>query len=370
MSPKISIIIPVFNSSKTLVKCIKSIINQSFVDFEAIFVNDCSTDNSLEILNQYVKLDNRIKIINSLIKLQTLKARIEAIKNAKGKFITFLDSDDWMHKNGLKVLYENALITNSDVVLGSWIRVFDDYGLIRYRPTNLYYSKLIKGDFNIKEIDEKFNLSFFGKLSLPVVNWSKLYKKELFENFINTPFPNMVKANDIYLNILVFNNVNKITFIKDVIIYYRDGGISQKIDTNYLENVNELYLLRKEFLKNNINKDIAYEYINKELDYTYYTYLNQCLTKKNETIEEIYNRYLIFKEYQSFKELIYYKKKYSLNYFSNDLFDLLENKQLKEAFKNLNNISKKIKIKRYVFDKLRGLIKLINKLFKYGKSID
>ena len=93
--PKISVIVPIFNVEKYLKECLESIINQTFKDIEIICINDGSTDNSLDILNQYAEKDNRIKVITQ--SNQGLSAaRNTGIKYANGEYISFIDSDDYI----------------------------------------------------------------------------------------------------------------------------------------------------------------------------------------------------------------------------------------------------------------------------------
>ena len=115
MRPTISIIIPVYNVQDYLTSCIESIIKQDYKDYEAIFINDGSTDDSLEILKQYVKTDKRFKLISQ--KNSGLSsARNTGINQAKGKYITFIDSDDWISKNYVGALVYNAEKYDADIV--------------------------------------------------------------------------------------------------------------------------------------------------------------------------------------------------------------------------------------------------------------
>ena len=95
----ISVIVPVYNTSKFLKKCLESIISQTLRNIEIIIVNDCSTDNSLEICNFYAQNDSRIKIINKIRNKGTLLARKSGAKFASGDYIVFLDSDDFFSSN-------------------------------------------------------------------------------------------------------------------------------------------------------------------------------------------------------------------------------------------------------------------------------
>ena len=93
----ISIIVPIYNIEKKLNKCIYSILEQTYKNFELILVNDGSTDNSLKICNEYKRKDNRIKIINKENQGLVL-ARKSGLDEATGKYIIFIDGDDWVHK--------------------------------------------------------------------------------------------------------------------------------------------------------------------------------------------------------------------------------------------------------------------------------
>ena len=109
--PKISVIVPVYNVEKYLSECLDSIINQTFPDFEIICVNDCSTDKSGNILEDYSRKDNRIKIFYHQFNQGLGAARNTGLKNAHGKYVQFLDSDDYFELTLLVYLENYILIT-------------------------------------------------------------------------------------------------------------------------------------------------------------------------------------------------------------------------------------------------------------------
>lgn len=115
MQPKISIIIPVYNVEKYLTTCLESVRNQTFKDFEAICINDGSTDNSLEILKDFQKKDERIKIITQENQGSSV-ARNRGLKEAKGDYIYFLDSDDSIHPKLLEICLYFALKNDAELV--------------------------------------------------------------------------------------------------------------------------------------------------------------------------------------------------------------------------------------------------------------
>ena len=104
----ISIVVPVYNVEKYLRQCLDSIINQTFKDFECICVNDGSTDKSLSILQEYANKDNRIKIIPQK-NIGLAGARNTALSVASGKYVLFVDSDDYIDINLCEALYKDAI---------------------------------------------------------------------------------------------------------------------------------------------------------------------------------------------------------------------------------------------------------------------
>ena len=96
---KVSVIVPVYNVEKYLHRCLDSIINQTLKEIEIICVNDCSTDSSLNILEDYKDKEDRIIIINHQKNLRLAAARNSGMKVAKGEYISFIDSDDYIENN-------------------------------------------------------------------------------------------------------------------------------------------------------------------------------------------------------------------------------------------------------------------------------
>lgn len=166
----ISVIIPVYNVETYLDKCLNSIINQTFNDIEIICVNDGSTDGSLEILNRFASCDNRIKVINK--KNGGLSsARNVGLENATSKWISFIDSDDWLDLDAYKKLSE----------------------AFKFDPDIICFGTHIRGDVNpaILESDEKYyrvkysglqNLNDEIRLRTDVATWNKIYKKSIIDS--------------------------------------------------------------------------------------------------------------------------------------------------------------------------------------------
>ena len=170
---KISIIIPIYNASKFLEKCIRSIMEQDFRDIEIICVNDGSTDNSLEILNKLSKEDSRLKIIDKKNEGAS-KARNIALEVARGKYCLNIDSDDWIEQGYIKALYERAEKDNLDITISN---IIFDY----FNDSSKNY---ILNDLEI--LDEKMisgeeYINIFLKNNFYGYTWNKLIKTELYK---------------------------------------------------------------------------------------------------------------------------------------------------------------------------------------------
>lgn len=124
-NPEISVIVPVYKVEKDLNKCIDSILLQTFKDFELILVDDGSPDKCGEICDKYEYEDNRIKVIHKE-NGGVSSARNAGIDIARGKYINFVDSDDWIERESLEVLYKIANETCADIVQGKGVIAKDE----------------------------------------------------------------------------------------------------------------------------------------------------------------------------------------------------------------------------------------------------
>lgn len=122
--PKVSVIVPMYNSARYLKRCVDSLINQTLKDIEIILVNDASPDSSLEIAREYELVDNRIKVIDSPVNI--VASRNLGIKIATGDYLGFVDADDWVDDDFYERLYNSTMYGKVDVVIGSIKDVYDN----------------------------------------------------------------------------------------------------------------------------------------------------------------------------------------------------------------------------------------------------
>ena len=169
---KISIIVPVYNAEKYLRKCIESILNQTFKDFELILVDDGSTDSSGKICDEYALKDSRIKVIHKE-NGGLSSARNAGLDVAKGEYIGFVDSDDWIEMDMYGELYRLIKENNTDISVCGINNIKD----IKYKNENLKEKIQI-----IKKEGEEFKKNRYGEYYLGVSVWNKLYRKEVIED--------------------------------------------------------------------------------------------------------------------------------------------------------------------------------------------
>lgn len=168
----ISIVVPVYNVEKYLVQCLDSILGQTYHNWELILVDDGSYDKSYKICCEYATKDERIKLL-SQNNQGVSKARNVGLALAKGEYVTFIDSDDFVKKDYLEKLYQALIANQADIAIGDYYHLDERAGLfIYFNPKSDYgVRKLTKNEVLQKAIQDRF-----------VMATGKLYKRKLFEH--------------------------------------------------------------------------------------------------------------------------------------------------------------------------------------------
>ena len=170
--PRISVIIPVYNTEPYLHTCLDSICNQTLRDIEIICINDCSPDKSLKILQEYALKDNRIKIIDFDENKGAATARNEGIKIAKGEYISFVDSDDYIDTEFLSKLYALSDNNNTEIIKGGDLQVILNNNIEVWKQNNLIKSNKFHfwAQFTTAIYNNNFlirnNIKFLDKLNI------------------------------------------------------------------------------------------------------------------------------------------------------------------------------------------------------------
>ena len=268
INSKISIIVPVYNVERYLRKCLDSLINQTYKNIEIICVNDGSTDNSLDILNEYANKDKRIIVVNK--KNGGLSdARNAGMLKVTGEHMMFVDSDDWIDLETCEKSLDAMIKYSVDVVMWSYTREYTEKSL----PKIIFNEDCY---FNENETRYQLYRRLFGlygeELRQPenadaiVTAWGKLYKSKLImDNDIKFVDTKKIGTEDALFNIEVFKYVHTVYFINKYYNHYRkDNEVS--LTSNY----------KKDFYKkwHNLYDAMAIHITKNNLDDTFKEALN------------------------------------------------------------------------------------------------
>lgn len=207
MNELISLIVPIYKVEKYLIRCIDSAINQTYTNLEIILVDDGSPDKCGDICDKYALSDFRVKVIHK-DNGGLSDARNEGIKLSKGKYISFLDSDDWIDENYVEKLYQLLKSSDSDISILNYFKTSDNH---------------IQIDIIKEEIQILTNIQAIGKMYdkktkvQMIVSWGKLYKKRLFKNI---KFPIGKIHEDEFTTYKLFYYSKKIIISSAKMLYY------------------------------------------------------------------------------------------------------------------------------------------------------
>ena len=202
---KISIIIPIYNSEFNLKKCLDSVINQTYKNIEIILIDDASTDNSYQICLEYKNKDSRIILLHNNINQGVSISRNIALKHVSGKYITFIDSDDYVSLDYVETMYNLIKIDNYDIAVIVYVKIINNKEKFIFKEKQ-----------NILNQEEAFEKLFEDNNFTPAVV-CKLFKKELF-NHIKFPDYKIFEDIEVIGNILL--KVNKIIYSSISKYYY------------------------------------------------------------------------------------------------------------------------------------------------------
>ena len=240
---KVSILVPIYGVEKYIERCVRSLFEQSFTDIEYIFVNDCTKDSSMVILNKLIKeyeeKTGSIKIINHEKNGGLAASRITALKNATGEFITFVDSDDYLPIHAIGILIKSAIEENSDIVIGNF---FND-------------ARDIQPEKVFRELPEDKIDDICKSLSIEkhVALWGKLYRSTLFRQQGFSYFEEGLDDGEDYVATprLLYNS-EKTTYIPDFVYYYNTANINSYSAQKKIKAVSDMkkaFEIQTEFFK-------------------------------------------------------------------------------------------------------------------------
>ena len=282
----ISIIVPIYNVKEYLSRCIDSILSQTYSNIEIILSDDGSTDGSSDICDEYEKKDKRIRVIHEMNKGLS-EARNRGIRIARGKYLSFIDSDDWVSPNFILKLYYALIRTSSDI-------------------SECLFKKTDRFDCNGEDTGK---IESFSKEQVllklchnnherHVVAWNKLYKSELFEGLV---FPLGKLHEDEFTTHLVFNKCKSVSIIYDELYFYYQNDqsiINKKINLKRLDSIEGIYNRLMFFKEQGMNTHFEYCSVllfKQFLDFAFIPYVKY--ENKKEFVKHLGKKFKTIKQY-------------------------------------------------------------------------
>lgn len=258
----VSIIIPVYNSEKYISRCLDSVICQTYRNIEIIVINDGSKDDSLKILKSYSKKYSFIHLYDQNNQ-GVANTRNNALKYSNGKYIMFIDNDDYIDKDYVDTYVRIIKQNNSDLVIGGYKRVSDKKVLFSVKPNN----------------------SDWVKYTI-VAPWAKIYKAKVLKDN-NIKFLNYGIGEDSYFSVLLYSKTKNISYINYTGYnwYYNKSSISNSSQRGFNSNIDLIYLLDK-LIGITGSYDIMYQYY-----YIRYIIWYLLFSGKTASPEEFYKEY-------------------------------------------------------------------------------
>ena len=294
-NPKVSVILPIYNVGKYLRQSLDSLINQTLKEIEIICVNDGSTDDSYDILEEYKAKDSRIKVIHKENK-GTGAARNDGLRIATGECIGFVDPDDWVKPNMFERLYNLIKEKNLDIAM-CMPDGFDEKNQI-----NTPFPYFVDANFENIPDDKIFNWRDLSPFSYPMCVWNKLYTKDLFDRN-NIDFAEGLDFEDHKVIFGTLLTAEKIFFIREKLYVYRfnrEGSVLTDNNRRLIDHIeifniveklmkdtNTYNVLRKDFVTYKIHNLLYYySMIKDEFKEEYYQNMIQSIKDTNLTEEE------------------------------------------------------------------------------------
>ncbi len=323
----VTVVIPIYNTEKYLEKCVTSVTSQTFKDIEILLINDGSLDNSGELCDKLAKTDSRIKVIHKE-NGGAASVRNMGIETAKGEYIMFLDSDDWLDHDALETLVSHAITNQTDVIKFNYVREFANKQLPK-RNTFLE-ERVYEGDecktvcrqilgLTGTEVAHPENMNFLASCGF------NMYRTELLRKS-DTRFTNIKEIGsfvDGLFNFCVFMDVNRFEFIDKPFYHYRKTN-ETAATVNYRKNYVARQHVLFEKLKNKIFEVNEWEFF-----------------------REAYNNRLVFSTMEISFNALRNKAPFNVKY--NEIRSVLKDETFKAAYKNFSLKYLGLKWKIYFF---------------------
>lgn len=254
---KVSIVVPVYNAEKTLVRCIESIVTQTYKEWELWLINDGSSDASGVICESYSECDVRVRVVHKKNEGVSVTRNI-GIEKATGEYVMFIDSDDYLEQNALELMMGAIDRYDTDVVMCGFFYHEEEDGM----ETPNHIEDVFVGD-NERFVSEIFREVFEKELLNPP--WNKVIRKSVLENNKIGFAVSYSICEDMIFTIDVLRSCEKIVFLNSSLyhyIYKKGDNLVNRFHDNYFEALSAYYNVVRAYLEKNNAFGECREYIN------------------------------------------------------------------------------------------------------------
>lgn len=364
MNPLVSVIIPVYKVEEYFKKCIKSVLKQTYKELEILLIDDGSPDNCPKLCDEVASKDSRVKVFH-IENGGVSNARNVGLSVATGKYVMFVDSDDWMPKNAVEKMVAATEKSNSDYCYGNVVIVGS---VFNRRNANLFNTEILKTEpLKMIEYIDKINAG----------PWAKLYRLEILKKY-ELQYPKGIAYGEDRLFLWQYlQHCHKMCSVSDIVYYYNQmvsGAATKKHHNNiHLWLADSKKELKSLFAEHMNNQEVSF-FVGKQ---SFKLFNHSCLHhvgyektgEKEKTIEKLKETYSVFKEYiddlrtnELIKENIGLKEQVEMyySYIDSDDFEGLYNRlRLHKKQNAINPIVLKLRkiilsIKKFVYFKILG----------------
>lgn len=238
----VTVIVPVYNVEKTVGRCIRSILKQTYTDWKLVLVNDASPDGSLRICRKYADSDNRIRVVDKRQNEGVDKARFTGLEYADTEYVTFADSDDTLRPQALEKMVEAAIEDDADVTEMGFVRSVDRWRLLTRRGV------LKRRCIVQPQLWDEYYITFFGYGKLAVNMWGKLYRTDLIKRAGVKP-TGYRRGQDLYFNLYLFPHIRRYSQIEYAGYTYYVGGVTNRYSPTLYADLKSQFFVKVGLLK-------------------------------------------------------------------------------------------------------------------------
>lgn len=258
---KVSVVIPVYNVEKFIGECVASVCKQTLKEIEILLVDDGSTDNGADVCEEWVKKDSRVRLIRQPNQGVSV-ARNRGVAEAKGAWIAFIDSDDWIEPDYIQVLYDNAVKTKADISICGFYFDYSDETVARghFEKDMVFAGRQEVSQIQIQILAKNMSTVKNNSGDRIGAPWCKLYNTEFIRKNGLEFIPDLKRSQDVVFNLYALEQAGRVAYKNIPLYHYRinEESVCSKFSKQILENVNNYLREMQRFIAKYHKRDAVF----------------------------------------------------------------------------------------------------------------